>query len=608
MTLLSAAYRRNTGVQVVVSGARGTSDYQLWRLAGNLGSYQDYLDYLADRVIANEPGFKGDKGDPGGNAMSIGLFTAGSGIAVPAGTDIVQTSGHTVRGSGPARYVYDPAVDAAFVVNYPRLSFITTNGRGFRLAETDIDVKMFGARGDNSTDDTDAIQAALIYMFYLQLRSLHFPQGIYCISDTLLAPASLSGLQFTGSSGYDGTRGPRNFSMRTALKWIGPTSPAKPMVKFDRCSGVLWRGISLDGNYKAGYGLQFMSSTQTDGSVKNIVENLGFSHILRDGCIVGEWGTPTAGPSLRQFFGYVFRNITAIGCAVSAIHINEWNADQPLFDTVMVYHDDPTNEADRLLCDNGIWFDHGGQWYTMINCQEGGTDVQPGKPHSGYFIRNQGNDQSSAGAFGGVAIGCWKEGAGGLYYGVTGSNEQKGFTFIQCSAFTSDTNNPSVYIDKGTDATHAYTFHGCTFWSDIKIDSSTLQHHDLDIGRGTTFVPGRGVIDAMGRRILDGLYDRMVYNSTAEALVAPRLADTLIVTLAVNVPAVYAEAVAHKGHELKIIVTQDGNGGHIVNWPASGSFKASPAIPQPTAAPNTTSVYTFVSNGTQYWLASVVLG
>ena len=100
------------------------------------------------------------KGDPGGNAMAVGPFTAIATLAIPIGTDLIQTSGWLLRGVGAARYAYDAAVDAAFVAANPRSAVISANGRGFRLAEPVINVQMFGALGDALNDDVVPAQAA----------------------------------------------------------------------------------------------------------------------------------------------------------------------------------------------------------------------------------------------------------------------------------------------------------------------------------------------------------------------------------------------------------------------------------------------------------------
>jgi hypothetical protein len=103
------------------------------------------------------------KGDPGGNALAVGLFTAVSLMNVAVGVDLIMTNGYSSIGQGVARYRYDVAVDAAYVAQNPRTSVRTSNGRGFRLAEPVITVEMLGAMGDGLTDDSAAINAALIF-------------------------------------------------------------------------------------------------------------------------------------------------------------------------------------------------------------------------------------------------------------------------------------------------------------------------------------------------------------------------------------------------------------------------------------------------------------
>lgn len=103
---------------------------------------------LAESVLT-PPDYIGPKGDPGGNVMAIGLFTAAAGMGIANGTDIVRTSGYSVVGIGNAEYVYDATVDAAYVAAHPRTSFLAASGRGFRLClEQRISVTQFGAIGD----------------------------------------------------------------------------------------------------------------------------------------------------------------------------------------------------------------------------------------------------------------------------------------------------------------------------------------------------------------------------------------------------------------------------------------------------------------------------
>jgi hypothetical protein len=137
------------------------------------------------------------KGDPGGNVTAIGLFTSASGLSIATGTDIVRTSGYTTLGLGIADYIADAAVNAAYVAANPRTSFISANGRGFRLAEHRvITPHAFGAVGDGVTNDTAAVQA--FWDFVIANNSPHDCSGIFGISDInadgkglIIGPASV---------------------------------------------------------------------------------------------------------------------------------------------------------------------------------------------------------------------------------------------------------------------------------------------------------------------------------------------------------------------------------------------------------------------------------
>lgn len=468
-----------------------------------------------------------------------------------------------------------------------------------------LDVKNYGAVGDGITDDTSAIQLALNEMVSYSKRALYFPPGKYLITSTLTPIVGITSAEFIGASGYDGVRGPINDSLRTELIWGGLTDATKPIVKFNKANGVVWRGISLNCNYKAGYGLQFMSSTITSGSIKNIVENCSVHYALRDGIIVGEDGNPTAAPGDRQFFGNVFRNLTMYGCARSAIHINEWNADQQMFDTVMVYLDDALVPQNTL---NAFWFDHGGQQSVLLNCQSGGINVVPGIPSSGFAIKNKADDSSpystTGGAFGLSVIGFWNEGAGGLYYGVTSTSDGKAFVFDNCRSFTSNTANRSVYIDKGTSDQIPYTFLNCSFLSDIEIVSSSFQKQSLSI-INCFIAPGGFLIGPGGvSTTIQGLYTQV--GITSNTLTIPRFASTIVVTADANINSVFTEGVSKQGDVIVIIYTQDGVGGRTVNWTSTGQISLLPNPPQPNVAAGAKSTYTFVSDGSKYFLTSVI--
>lgn len=124
------------------------------------------------------------KGDPGGNAMVIGAFSILAMQLIPAGTDLIRTNGYGVgTGAGGAFYVYDAAVDAAYVAANPRTAKISLNGRGFRLAmDQPLYVEHWGAVGDGATDDTAAIQAAIDEGVDRGAAVLHFWDKTYSVT------------------------------------------------------------------------------------------------------------------------------------------------------------------------------------------------------------------------------------------------------------------------------------------------------------------------------------------------------------------------------------------------------------------------------------------
>jgi hypothetical protein len=87
------------------------------------------------------------KGDPGGNAMSVGLFAALSGLSIPVGTDAIRTSGYGAVGTGSALYsLVPPANVAALPAEGQGVWWKTSlNGRTFQLAEPEPDLFQYGA-------------------------------------------------------------------------------------------------------------------------------------------------------------------------------------------------------------------------------------------------------------------------------------------------------------------------------------------------------------------------------------------------------------------------------------------------------------------------------
>ena len=101
-----------------------------------------------------------------GGVALVGAFDSAASASVPSSAGLVQTASWetpdgTAMGLGAARYAYDPDVDESYVTAHPRSAFLSPDGRGYKIAEPLLDVRMFGARGDGENDDTAAIQAAI---------------------------------------------------------------------------------------------------------------------------------------------------------------------------------------------------------------------------------------------------------------------------------------------------------------------------------------------------------------------------------------------------------------------------------------------------------------
>lgn len=197
------------------------------------------------------------KGDPGGNIMSIGLFIIANTLDIPDGTNTVRTSGYSVDGIGAAEYVYDAAVDDAYVILHPETSFVSNNDRGFRLVlDQGLQVTMFGALGDG-TDDGASFLAAIAFANSLTqntagrgVPAILIPAGNYNLDDTTLEltrAVSLIGENRQGTvlSWANGTTGIRvQHGNTTGASGVQADSGYRPV-------GLI-ANMTLDGSYAGG--------------------------------------------------------------------------------------------------------------------------------------------------------------------------------------------------------------------------------------------------------------------------------------------------------------------------------------------------------------------
>ncbi len=131
---------------------------------------------------------QGPVGPPGGNVMALGTITEAELMEVPEGTDLVSVTGDTTSGDEAAglRLAYDATVDAAYIAQHPRRSFIDDAGRGFRgVPDPYIPPIIVEARG-SGLDDSANLQDAVDLMI-AEKRDLVLKPGLdFIVNETVV--------------------------------------------------------------------------------------------------------------------------------------------------------------------------------------------------------------------------------------------------------------------------------------------------------------------------------------------------------------------------------------------------------------------------------------
>ena len=162
----------------------------------------------------------------------------------------------------------------------------------------------FGALGDGVTDDTVALQAAMLAAQTALSpgvgggNTIELPPGAYVISDMLTVLGGRPGIAFTTVNlvghGYNST----------SIKWKPGTVPPPCMIRVmpDGSSGAnegaLWSGFTLDGNGIASRG--FWLSDQNMQTIERIAFAGFAAGIGDDACIYGDVGTIGSGCLLNE--------------------------------------------------------------------------------------------------------------------------------------------------------------------------------------------------------------------------------------------------------------------------------------------------------------------
>ncbi|MBU0715785.1 MAG: hypothetical protein KJ964_10560 [Verrucomicrobia bacterium] len=449
-----------------------------------------------------------------------------------------------------------------------------------------------------STDDTHQVQAALNALQAGSPGSLYFPAGTYKVKTTLFTSGVLS-CRIFGETGFDGAESVMNGGTKTIIKWIGPSDPSSPVVRHTRANGMVWSGISIDCNHLAGYGIQFDSDLQTAGAVRNVIELCSVNYAQRDGILIGSEGSPSANPGDRQFFAYTVRQVVVRGCQRSGIHVNEWNADAHVYDQVWGFPDD----TKTWNCANVFWFERGGNASELRSCESSAT-VASAIEGSGFMIKN-GSSEKNTGCQGLSVINAWSEDPGGFFWANTIGDIKNPYTFINCKAYGygTGTKGLSVYVTLKGGKPASFTFMGCHFNSNVKFDTPNITSSFFaDIGN--YWGPTAGVIDCRGAKTIKRFANLGNVNTVGKALVPPRFANVIMMTLAANLPAIYMEGMDDVSTPVTLIVKQDALGDRTIVFGADQWADAS-SIPQPAPTANAVTIYVFTSDGNYWHLVSV---
>lgn len=208
-------------------------------------------------------------------------------------------------------------------------STLNPTSRSIQLKLDDIvNVRDFGATGDGTTNDTDAINRALSQIYktpnqingLLPRRTIYFPGGTYITSNTIQIPpnARLVG-DGINSTRIQLTQGNKkvielcdsNFLTGASLGATGGVLPSmveiqhltihnsnlttsSPLISIDSASNVKIRDTLITSNTSAGYYTNLVAVSSTVGQTRNIVI---------DGCILAHGGNAVtmAGATVLKF-------------------------------------------------------------------------------------------------------------------------------------------------------------------------------------------------------------------------------------------------------------------------------------------------------------------
>ncbi len=149
---------------------------------------------------------------------------------------VAETSGRTTPGDGGGARFYYQASDVAAADNSGTLR---VDGAGRRWHAVNVDranVRVFGAKGDGATDDSEAFTAALA-----ALQTVHVPPGRFLLA----TPVPINqGNQVVGDGSMRGMNGPEGQQCAILLPRTAAFVTAKPLVQLE---DVTIQGLCFEG-------------------------------------------------------------------------------------------------------------------------------------------------------------------------------------------------------------------------------------------------------------------------------------------------------------------------------------------------------------------------
>lgn len=164
---------------------------------------------------------------------------------IPAGIKHITLLGYYAPGDQGGGTLRIDSADTTTADNNG-FCFVTAGGVRVKRYLTDrVNVMQFGARGDNTTDDFAAIQAAIDYAIANKIIWLYFPVGRYRVSDTLKVGRGIVGTATDFSTLH--IMGAGKWNLATGVCRLVPTFTDRPVINFQGARYSSIEYVSIQG-------------------------------------------------------------------------------------------------------------------------------------------------------------------------------------------------------------------------------------------------------------------------------------------------------------------------------------------------------------------------